>query len=92
MQLSSQMLSAGRDDDWERVAALESQRRSLLLGDLPSKQSETPPAVVELLRKIIAVNDSLTTLATAAKEASAEELSRAQLGRRVVSAYQAVSK
>ena len=86
------MLATGQTGDWDEVVKLEVERRSLLTDSNVSALPQAGTAIADLLQEIIDINAKLTNLATAAKDASANELTRAQLGRRVVSAYQAVSE
>ena len=86
------MLASGQHGDWQKVAELDLERRSLLTGSIDTAHPDDTSNTAALLREILDVNTDITKLATAAKDASAEELTRATLGRRVVRAYQAVGK
>lgn len=65
LALSRQMLEAAKAGDWDRLAALETQRSACIGDGLPANSVLTPAAAAEaksLLATCLRLNDEITAL------------------------------
>ncbi len=89
IELSSSMLAAARQGDWDRVQEIEQQRKTLLDQTVPlDTDSMTDPVVVaEQIRKIADLDKETMRLATESRAELFGLVNKISSGRQAVNAY-----
>jgi hypothetical protein len=86
--LTEHMLSKARAAEWDDIPALEGQRLACLKSVLGSPVAmDYRDAVAQRLRRILILDQELLELALAAKDESANELTRLRRGQHAGAAY-----
>ena len=88
LAVSEEMVGAAKDEDWQRLAELETKRHELIRSafDKPIAPSDGDN-VAAVVGRIQAINQSLITLGNQGREKLAGALNRMADGRRALSAY-----
>ena len=88
LDLTEEMLSAARAEEWSKVAALDSQRQPLLRSafrePIPPSSAE---AIAALARQVHALNEELVRLSEARRTMFSRALAKLARGRQAQSAY-----
>lgn len=88
LAISTEMLEAALDADWERLAALQRAREALLCSVLQQHMhSLEPNKSADGLREILALNDRAKVLAEDARNREGEHIRCLRFGRRAISKY-----
>ena len=92
LAVTERMLGVAKDDDWQKLAELETSRRGLIQAAF---SSPVPPAdaalVADLIGRIQAANKDLVGFSSESRDRIAGALSTLAAGRRARSAYASAS-
>jgi hypothetical protein len=86
--LSREMLTHASGNDWEQLAELEADRRSLVMRCFqePASQEDAPQLAV-IIREILRLNQEITECVKARQEAVGSDMQNNKLGRTARAAY-----
>lgn len=88
IQLSQQMLSQARDNEWERVTELEAKRREMVLVCFRQTTSDQDsPAVAAAIREILHLNQEVAELGRQYRDQLGSEIRTHNAGRTASAAY-----
>lgn len=94
LQLSKAMRIAAGESEWERVVALEAERRPVIENAFTGKEdsSSSRRNAEQLVREILELDRQVMQQAGKARDSAADELANLSRGRRVVNAYRSVAR
>lgn len=88
IQLSQQMLSQARDNEWERVTELEAKRRELVLVCFRQTTPEQDsPDVAAAIKQILHLNQEVAELGRQFRDQLGTEIHTRKVGRAASAAY-----
>ena len=88
IQLSQQMLSQARDNEWERVTELEARRREMVLVCFQQTTPEQDsPEVAAAIREILHLNQEVAELGRQYRDQLGSEIHTHNVGRAAAAAY-----
>jgi hypothetical protein len=93
IELSSSMLEAARNGDWERVQSLEQQRKSIFdqVFPLDTDSIKDVPAVTKQVQEIYDLDKEIMVLASKSHKEFSEVVGKIATGRQAVNAYRNVA-
>jgi hypothetical protein len=94
LRLSKAMQIAAGESEWERVVALEAERRPVIENALTGKEdsSSSRRNAEQVVREILELDRQVMHQAREARDCAADELANLNRGRRVVKAYRSVAR
>ena len=88
IQLSRQMLSQARENEWQRVTELEARRREMVLACFQQTTPEQDsPAVATAIRDILHLNQEVAELGRRYRDQLGSEIHTHNVGRAASAAY-----
>jgi hypothetical protein len=86
--VSKAMLVMARDNEWERVALLEVERRAMVQGCFAhTTREQDAPEVAAAIREILRLNQEVANLAGSWKEQIGADIQTQNLGRTAAAVY-----